>query len=698
MSRVVVVFAFLIGSGLAVPLAGQQPAVPPNGPADFRVAGSTIRLTYAGAVLFDGVFSDSAAELRALVDTTDGMVTQVLKWTVRGGAPLSLVGTIVAGDEGFPCEVDRREDGLAVIRHSVGLSHSLLNRAVFDRSRDWVLSVDYPAGVVVTPVDSTASRTSFRIEATGREVALRFRPRFYSRHRGLTHFAPWTYRAWRGSVAGWTSWFAFRDRVTEDDIRRTVGVLADVLAPFGYEYVQIDDGFQRTPMGLPDTWLETNEKFPTGLAGLTGTIIASGLKSGLWTNVSFHQREEALARPQYFVRNADGTPAYGNWIGFVMDGSQPATLDDLVRPVYRTLRGMGWSYFKVDALRHLRYEGYNSHTDYFRERGVDPLATYRGFVRAIREEIGTESFLLASWGVRPELVGLIDACRLGDDGFGYGGFAQYNSFNNVVWRNDPDHIELTESDAYPATMATSLTGSLLMLTDNPEVYRTPVVEAARRAAPVLFTLPGQVYDVDPSRSAHLARAGTELSGSGPRELDAEQLARHHLYLLEVNRPFERWMVLGRTGGADSLIRFAELGLSPTPGYLVFEFWSRRFLGGWFDGFPMGAIDPRFHAQLFCIRERLDRPQIVATNRHVSCGGADLVDVAWDETTLAGVSDLVANDEYILFLSESRGYRFRDVSVAGAEVAGSTFVGGLREIRLRAPAGGRVRWTVRYERE
>jgi alpha-galactosidase len=686
----------LIGCWVPAAAVAQVPPAPPNRPAILTGDGARVRLAYDGKILFAGMLSDSNAELRTLVDTADGVVTQVVKWTVRGSALLTLSGTVTASDEAFPCEVDRREDGLALIRHSVGLSHSLLNRAVYDRARDWVLSVDYPAGVVVTPADSGGSGTALRIEATGREVALRFRPRFYNRHRGLAHYAPWTYRAWRPSVAGWTSWFAFRDRVTEDDIRHTVDVIAEVLAPFGYGYVQIDDGFQRTPMGMPDTWLETNAKFPTGLAGLNGVITAKRLKSGLWTNVSFHQRQEALAHPQYFVRNADGSPAYGNWIGYVMDGSEPATLDEVVRPVYRALRAMGWSYYKVDALRHLRYEGYNSHGGSFRERGIDPVTTYRGFVQAIRDEIGDGSFLLASWGVRPELVGLIDACRLGDDGFGYGGFAQYNSFNNVVWRNDPDHIELTEEDAYPATMATSLTGSLLMLTDQPAVYRTAQVEPARRAAPVLFTLPGQIYDVDPSRSVHLGAADTELSGSGPRDLDAEQLARHHLYLLEVHRPFERWMVLGRTGGDAPRIAFADLGLPADGRYLVFEFWSRRWLGDLTGAFVPGDMDPRFHAQLFCIRRRLDRPQVVATNRHVSCGGQDLVDVTWGGATLSGVSDLVAGDEYVLFLREPPGYRFRDVRAEGAEVVGSELPGGLREVRLLTPTGGRVRWAVRYE--
>lgn len=46
-------------------------------------------------------------------------------------------------------------------------------------------------------------------------------------------------------------------------------------------------------------------------------------------------------------------------------------LDEVVRPVYRGLKGMGWKYFKVDALRHLRHEGYNAHAGHFARRKAD---------------------------------------------------------------------------------------------------------------------------------------------------------------------------------------------------------------------------------------------------------------------------------------------------------------------------------------
>ena len=98
---------------------------------------------------------------------------------------------------------------------------------------------------------------------------------------------------------------------------------------------------------------------------------------------------------------------------------------------------------------------------------LDREAVYRQFAQSITSELGPEVFKLMCWGVRPELIGLFDGCRVGNDGFGYGGFSEYNSFNNVVWRNDPDHIELTQPDAYRATTITALTGSVLMLTDPP---------------------------------------------------------------------------------------------------------------------------------------------------------------------------------------------------------------------------------------
>ncbi len=539
-------------AGTPMALSAQTPAEPPNVAATLMDSPGGMALRYEGRPIVEmvvGADRGTTAERRTVTSRRGEAVTQVVKWTARGKSRLTLDLTVNAGVDALAVEADRTDSTLPIVRTSIGPSHNLRNRAVYDRTRDWVVSIDPGATLSLTPLPATASGASFHLQAAGREIVLRFRPRFYQKHRGLKYFRPWTYQPWRQSVTGWTSWYAFRDEVTQRDIDETAAVVAETLAPFGYEYVQIDDGFQQNPIGVPGHWLKTNEKFPAGLDGLKASITSRGLKPGLWTNVSFAQDEYALTHPEYFVPGPDGKPANGNWVGYVMDGSNPKTLSDLVTPVYRSLKESGWQYFKVDALRHLRYEGYNSFFDYFTRKQLDREAVYRQFASSITSTLGPSVFKLMCWGVRPELIGLFDGCRLGNDGFGYGGFSEYNSFNNIVWRNDPDHIELKQPDAYRATTLTSLTGSILMLTDPPAIYRTDRVEAARRTSPVLFALPGQIYDVEPSRSDAIGRAAVEMSGSGPRTFDATQaLSVHYLHAVDISRLYERWMVLAPVFG------------------------------------------------------------------------------------------------------------------------------------------------------
>ena len=80
-------------------------------------------------------------------------------------------------------------------------------------------------------------------------------------------------------------------------------------------------------------------------------------RNRFWLRVSFHTRMDApwaKANPAYFLRDASGAPVRGNWVGYVMDGTNPATFPDLLQPVYRGFRDMGYTYFKLDALRHLK--------------------------------------------------------------------------------------------------------------------------------------------------------------------------------------------------------------------------------------------------------------------------------------------------------------------------------------------------------
>ncbi|HEX5552197.1 MAG TPA: glycoside hydrolase family 36 protein [Chitinophagaceae bacterium] len=693
------IFLFLVLAG-TTPVFGAcvQPQLPPpNAPSEVTVKDKELVIRYNDQVLFHAEFNymDSDVQFNQVVDEQSGKINQVYKWSSEG-KPLTITGVIEASDESFPCVADAPYDTKNIVRHTIGLSNSLLNRAVYDRKSDWVLSVDRPAHIRITPVSNDTGNHKFKVEISGNSISIRFRPRFYQKHRGLSYFEPWNYKVWKPSVAGWCSWFAYFSDITEDKIKHTADVIAKELKPYGLDYLQIDDGYQQKSYGLPASWLQGNDKFPSGLGSLSNYILSKGLKPGIWTNVSFNEKDFAFAHKELFVRDDAGKPAHGNWVGYVMDGSNPATLNTLIKPLYQGLKDMGWAYFKVDALRHLRYEGYNSYKKYFDQKGINRVKTYRHLVQAIRNEIGENNFMMGCWGIRPELIGIIDACRIGGDGFGYAGLTQYNSFNNVVWRNDPDHIVLSAKEAFPSCMVTSMTGSLFMLTDKPEVYTTELAEAAKRSMPVMFTRPGQLYDVDASRSSELGRVNSALSGDGPRVFDAGQNDnKDYLYLLEVNEPYENWMLLGRIGGEEQRISFDELGLDNGKEYLVFEFWSKSLLGSFHRQFNTGAMNTKYHCQLFCIRERKGRPQLLATNRHITCGAFDIIDMHWKDGKLSGKSKVMKEEAYTLYLTEPEGYEFSTFECPDAEVVSVVKKGMMRIISLKANSDKPVSWTVSY---
>ncbi|GAC1422371.1 MAG: hypothetical protein NVS1B13_11100 [Flavisolibacter sp.] len=605
---------------------------------------------------------------------------------------LSLTGRVFAGPESIACQSEPKDKGLQVVRSVVGPSNNLNNNAVYDRGGDWLLSLDffYPR-IHITP----AKQYSYEIEAKGWEIIIRFRPHYYKAHRGLGYFEPKAYQIWNKPVVGWCSWYAYFDSVGEKDIMRVADVLATRLKPYGLDYLQLDDGYEQKPSGSPGSWLMPNQKFPNGLKSLASYISKKGMRPGIWTNVAFEDSAYVFAHRNLFLKDSIGNPVKGNWIHYIMDGTSESVREQLITPVYKSLADDGWQYFKLDALRHLKYEGYNAHQGYFRENKRGASEALRKLVQAVRNEIGRGRFLLSCWGIRPELVGITDGCRIGNDGFSYAGLAQFNSFNNIIWRNDPDHIVLSKKEAFRSCVATSLTGSVFMLTDKAEVYKnSQLIEAARRSIPVLFTQPGQVYDVDPSRSSHIAEADVELSGSGPRPFDASSSTVTGLFSLEINKPFGNWLVLARLDERDMVLSFRDLGLDEKKEFLVFEFWTKKFQGNFHGQFQPGPIDTAFGCQVFSIHENLHKPQILATNRHISCGAYDIGELLWENKKLSFKSTIIPGEPYIVYVFEDKNQKFKKLVCEDAQVAFEK-KGAIRKITFSSFKRSEVHAVVEY---
>jgi len=298
-----------------------------------------------------------------------------------------------------------------------------------------------------------------------------------------------------------------------------------------------------------------------------------------------------------------------------------------------------------------------------------------------REELGPDVYILACHTVANarHVIGLVDGARLSNDGFQPRTLAEFNFLEGVVWRNDPDHCDilgtwLMDEDARmplfgvsdPVPVRTivrpaicAMAGGVLMVSDKVEVYEDDLnLEGMKRSAPVLFTTPGQLYS------------------NGRRAVP--------WWLQEVDRPFDHWSVLARfqwgekresewvfdfKGMPEQEVRFADLGLADDREYLVFEFWTQKFLGKSKGSFTAPAMDDNTGMQVFAIREARPHPWVISTTRHISQGGVSLLEERWDEKSnvLSGRSKVVIEDPYVLTVHLPKGYRLENVKAGGEAV-------------------------------
>lgn len=116
---------------------------------------------------------------------------------------------------------------------------------------------------------------------------------------------------------GWNGWYTLYERPTDTDIRRAAdAMLASGMADYGYQFVDIDDGWARKPgssdavLGEPmrnsDGTIRPNGRFPD-MTALTAYIHSLGLKAGVYSGpgpktcagLEASYQHEALDAQQY---------------------------------------------------------------------------------------------------------------------------------------------------------------------------------------------------------------------------------------------------------------------------------------------------------------------------------------------------------------------------------------------------------------
>ena len=343
-------------------------------------------------------------------------------------------------------------------------------------------------------------------------------------------------------VVGWCSWYEYFEHVSERAIRDNLALAGD----WPFEVFQVDDGYQRA---IGD-WLETNEQFPSGVAGIASAIADSGRTPGLWIApfLAAPESEPARRHPHWLARAPEGDGfaigMYNEPWGGVMaelDTTRPEVLEHLAATAAE-LVDAGYRYLKLDFTFSAAMPG----------RYADPTRTPAERVRAgydaVRRGAGDDVVIVGCGAPLGAVVGVVDAMRIGADvapwwtapagqgelqpGYEATTPATRNAFVNTctrsfmhrkLWSNDPDCVmlrttgtQLSEPAARAWAETVGSSGGLVLVSDDlarlgagAHQLLDRVVERGRDAdAGARAGTPPRCDDLlDPSGPTGLTRAG-----------------------------------------------------------------------------------------------------------------------------------------------------------------------------------------------
>ncbi len=438
-------------------------------------------------------------------------------------------------------------------------------------------------------------------------------------------------------INGWCSWFSFFGAISEAEVLRQAEFAARQLRPYGFEYMQVDDGFYRA---FGD-W-EGNERFPHGMKWLAAQIRAAGLKPGIWLAPYVIAEGTDLHRnhPDWLIHHPDGKLKQ---IGpglvegskeaeqqkpklYALDISHPAAAEWLRNLFHTVANDWGYDFIKIDFVEWtlLAAEQYYDPT-------VTKAALYRRGAELMREAMGPHRHLL-DCGPGPVTVGLLDSMRIELDqppvtwqqyflhsASTAPAAAKRYYYHRRTWVNDADHVvlaNLTVPQAQAAASIVALSGGNMIAGD-------------------------RMTDLDPAR-LDILRKVFPSCGEAARPIDLFERDRPETFALTLKRKFGEWLVLGifnadEKAPAEKTISLARLGLDPQKTYIAFDFWRQKFHGELCGEFSV-RLEPA-SVLLLALHEKRGVPQLLSTDRHLTQGGIELEALEWDGpgATLSGVS-------------------------------------------------------------
>lgn len=536
---------------------------------------------------------------------------------------------------------------------------------------------------------------------------------FADAHEGLEAYAAAIAKAQKITLpkvpAGYCTWY-HAGALNASGVAKLSEYCAKNLADFGFEVIQIDDGWQTS--GRDFTQHRSDGPYPAGMAATAKAIAGNGLRPGLWF-IPFgwdHTAPVFADRQDWFVHRPDGSIYAVEWGGDCLDMTHPDARKFVQEVTARIVRDWGYSYLKIDGLwtgmaTELLYPEPSYRADgfgdaVFHDTAMTNVEAYRAGLRAVREAAGASTFVLGcniaqNMRTLGASMGLVDGMRVGRDiGTQWPAIlpsAEMGSrlyfLHGKVWYNDPDCL----------------------------LVRDPLTLEQARAWGSWIGISGQMNLVSewlpslPPEKLDIVKRTMPNHGRNARPVDLFASPLPRIWNLEVEQAGTRWNAVAvfnwDAERADEVtVDLARLGLAASEQdvYVGFDFWADAFVPAFAQRITLPL--PPSSCRVLAVHRQLERPQLVSTSRHVTQGAVDLVSVQWDaaQRTLSGVSRVVAGDPYELRVATPPTGGWHAVSAtlgddhaaAGATISLHDAEWGAR-VRILSPQTGEVSWKVNY---
>ena len=432
-------------------------------------------------------------------------------------------------------------------------------------------------------------------------------------------------------INGWCNWFYTMDSFDENEILKNAEFAARELKPYGLEYIQIDEGYQR----LHGEW-HANNRFPHGLKWFCDQVKALGLKPGIWIApfIISENTDVFKQHPDWLLKDNKGEPArVGPWPStdtewyrtetpkrYCLDISHPDAerwFTDLIDTI---VNNWGFEMIKVDFVAWSVFSATQ-----FCDPGVTPAMMYRKSMKIMRMTAGDKCHIL-DCGPGQVSGGYINSMRVEyDQNYGYAGdawkqyFGGYSCsaaaagkryfFHNKAWINDIDHVcidLLPEINAEAAATLVGLSGGNLISGDRLMNLSRTKTEILKKIFPSTIEqeIPVDLLENDPQR----------------------------VFSCHVEKEFGSWDLIAffnpdQERSITVKYDLKRLRIDDTKSYLCFDFWKERFAGE-VSGNIEVTVDPG-SVVLYSLHEKTSYPQILSTNRHIKQGAVELESEYYD---------------------------------------------------------------------